>query len=73
MSTRSHSPPKASWAEVCGRRLARHLLCTPAHNARTADIVAVIVGAHAQVLSAAELSIAISSSNFTRADIQHAL
>src|SRR5690242_311878 len=49
--------PRLSWAAVCARRLERHALSAPAKDARPADIVAVMCGAHAQVLSAAELSI----------------
>ena len=73
MSTRSPAHATVSWAEVCGRRLARHGLSVPAETARPAEIVARIAGAHAQVLSAAELSIAIRASDLTRTDIRQAL
>ena len=42
-------------------------------NVRPADIVAAIGGAHAQVLSAAELSIALRGLDLTRTDIRDAL
>ena len=73
MTARSSRPKRLSWSEVCARRLARHALSTPAQNARPADIVAAIGGAHAQVLSAAELSIAIRTASLCRSDIRDAL
>jgi hypothetical protein len=65
--------PRLSWAEVCARRLDRHALSTPAHDARPAEIVAAICGAHAQVLSAAELSIGLRIDGITRAAVRDAL
>lgn len=56
MANRSTAAPRPSWAEVRGRRLDRRALSTPAHNARLANVVGAIRGAHAPVLSAAELS-----------------
>ena len=57
MTNRSTAVPRLSWAEVCARRLDRHKLSTPVHDGGPADIVAAMCGAHAQVMSAAELSI----------------
>ena len=66
-------PPRWSWAQVCARRLDRHRLSAPARDAGPADIAATICGAHAQVLSAAELSIGLRLAGATRADIRGAL
>jgi hypothetical protein len=62
-----------SWNEICARRLERHALSTPAQDARPTDIVGAICGAHAQVMSAAELSIGIRIAGITRAEIRDAL
>ena len=62
-----------SWSEVTARRMARHALTKPASGARPADIAGVLCGAHAQVLSAAELSIGRRIAGGTRTDVQHAL
>jgi uncharacterized protein YukE len=62
-----------SWAEVCARRLDRHGLSAPSEGARPAEVVGAICGAHAQVLSAAELSIALRIAGVTRAEVRHAL
>ena len=57
MTNRTTEVPRLSWTQVCARRLDRHALSAPSHDARPADIVGTMCGAHAQVLSAAELSI----------------
>src|SRR5437764_1207442 len=57
MTNRSTNVPRFSWAAVCARRLERHALSTPSTDARPAAIVSALCGAHAQVMSAAELSI----------------
>ncbi|MER5420073.1 winged helix DNA-binding domain-containing protein [Streptosporangium roseum] len=62
-----------SWSEVRARRLERHALSAPSRDARPADVVAAMCGAHAQVLSAAELSIGLRISGLTRADVRQAL
>ncbi|HWM03588.1 MAG TPA: winged helix DNA-binding domain-containing protein [Actinophytocola sp.] len=61
-----------SWPEVCARRLARHGLAAPLPGS-PADVVAAVAGTHAQVLSAAELSIGLRLDGGTRADVRHAL
>src|SRR5687767_15184895 len=53
--------------------MARHRLSEPATDLGPADIAGVMCGAHAQVLSAAELSIARRIAGATRADVQRAL
>src|SRR2546427_4848156 len=60
-----------TWDEVCARRLARHALLEP-----SSDIVAVVsdvCGVHAQVMSAAELSIGVRVAGVTRTHVRTAL
>jgi hypothetical protein len=64
---------RLSWAQVCARRLQRHALSAPAREAGPADVAAAICGAHAQVLSAAELSIGLRLDRATRSDVRAAL
>lgn len=64
---------RLSWAEVCARRLERHGLTAPLKESDPAKIVGAMCGAHAQVMSAAELSIGIRLADITRADVQNAL
>jgi uncharacterized protein YukE len=68
-------PPLAlSWAAANARRLERHALRAPA-PAMTgpAEIARAVSGAHAQVLSAAELSLALRIHGATRSDVRRAL
>ena len=53
--------------------MARHALTEPAADLDPAEIAGVMCGAHAQVLSAAELSIGRRIAGATRADVQRAL
>jgi hypothetical protein len=63
-----------SWSAANVRRVQRHALLPPAATGTDpAEIAAVICGAHAQVLSAAELSLALRIHAATRATIRHAL
>src|ERR1043166_3724010 len=55
------------------RRRARHARAEPAADLSPAGIAGVLCGAHAQVLSAAELSIGRRIAGATRADVQRAL
>ena len=64
---------EVSWAAVCARRLQRHGLAAPLAGASPADVVAMMCGAHAQILSAAELSIGLRLAAGTRADVRNAL
>jgi hypothetical protein len=48
-------------------------LSAPSRDARPADVVAAMCGAHAQVLSAAELSVGLRIAGSTRTDGRHAL
>ncbi len=61
-----------SWPAANARRLERHALRAPA-PAGPAETARAVCGAHAQVLSAAELSLALRGSGATRADVRHAL
>jgi hypothetical protein len=62
-----------TWADISARRLERHALSAPAQEARPADIAGAMCGAHAQILSAAELSIGLRIAGLTRKDVQRAL
>jgi len=65
---------QVSWSTANARRLQRHALLPSAPpGADPAEIAAVICGAHAQVLSAAELSIALRIEGATRATVRRAL
>src|SRR5579862_3452502 len=70
---KSPAPAVLTWAGVTARRMARHALAAPAADLGPADIASVLCGAHAQVLSAAELSIGRRVAGATRADVQRAL
>ncbi|BCB79162.1 winged helix DNA-binding domain-containing protein [Phytohabitans flavus] len=72
MTNRSAVVPRLSWPDVWGRRLDRHGLSTPVRG-RPADAVAAMCGAHAQLLSAAELSIGLRVAGATHNDVRDAL
>jgi hypothetical protein len=56
--SRSPRPlPVLTWSGVTARRMVRHGLSEPATDLSPAGIAGVLCGAHAQMLSAAELSI----------------
>ena len=66
------TPAALTWTGVMARRMARHALAErPPTLARTTSHL--LCGAHAQVLSAAELSIGRRIAGATRAGVQHAL
>ncbi|CAM5583979.1 MULTISPECIES: winged helix DNA-binding domain-containing protein [Streptomyces] len=82
MTTRSRgaaAPPTAvTWAGANARRLARQHLHPDAAGteppfASPGDAVAAMLGAHAQVLSAAELSVGLRGDGTTRTDVRTAL
>jgi hypothetical protein len=73
MSVGSGTAARWSWAQARARRLERHGLSVPSPDARPADVAAAICGAHAQVLSAAELSIGLRLAGGTRQDVREAL
>ena len=66
-------PAALTWLGVTARRMARHALTEPATGLDPAGIAGVLCGAHAQVLSAAELSIGRRIAGATRSDVQRAL
>jgi hypothetical protein len=65
--------PRLSWAAIWARRLERHGLSARLSDTQPADVVGALCGAHAQVLSAAELSIGLRLEGITRTDIREAL
>jgi len=71
----TREPPSAAltWGGVTARRMARHALTEPATGLSPAGIAGVLCGAHAQVLSAAELSIGRRVAGAARSDVQRAL
>ena len=73
MTAKSTTPAALTWSGVTARRMARHALAEPATDLSPAGIAGVLCGAHAQVLSAAELSIGRRIAGATRADVQRAL
>ncbi|WP_217241171.1 winged helix DNA-binding domain-containing protein [Streptomyces sp. AC555_RSS877] len=63
-----------TWDQASARRLERQFLTTPAERGTpTADIVGAMLAAHAQVLSAAEVSVGVRGTGTTRADVRAAL
>jgi hypothetical protein len=65
---------RITWDRVSARRLDRQFLATSAEQGTAVDeVVAAMLGAHAQVLSAAELSVGVRTEGVTRADVREAL
>lgn len=62
-----------TWSETRARRLARHGLGEPVAAGQVAEQVGVICGAHAQVMSAAEPSVALRVAGMTQAGVREAL
>jgi len=73
MTAKPPTPAVLTWRGVTARRMARHALTEPATGLGPAGIAGVLCGAHAQVLSAAELSIGRRIAGATRSDVQRAL
>ena len=73
MAPKSTAAVALTWSGVTARRMARHALTEPAADLRPADIAGVLCGVHAQVISAAELSIGRRIAGATRADVRRAL
>src|SRR5580693_5324285 len=73
MNVKPATPATLTWRGVTARRMARHALTQPATDLGPAGIAGVLCGAHAQVPSAAELSIGRRIAGATRADVQRAL
>jgi hypothetical protein len=64
---------RLTWAQVSARRMGRQGLTSPLTGAGPADAVAAMCGAHAQVLSAAELSVGLRLVGATRSDARAAV
>ncbi|HEY3503973.1 MAG TPA: winged helix DNA-binding domain-containing protein [Actinocatenispora sp.] len=62
-----------TWQDVTARRMARHALTAPSTDLGPAAVAGVLCGAHAQILGAAELSVARRVAGATRADVRTAL
>ncbi|MCO8270296.1 winged helix DNA-binding domain-containing protein [Actinoplanes sp. TRM 88003] len=60
-----------TWSSVIARRVERNHLAAPGSD--PAQVVAAMCGAHAQVMSAAEISVAMRLAEATRTDVQKAL
>ena len=73
MTQGSTKPVDLTWTGVTARRMQRHLLVRPASGVPPDHVAAVMCGAHAQVMSAAELSIGRRIAGATRDDIRRAL
>ena len=73
MTPNATTPTSLTWSGVTARRMARHALIEPTTDLGPADIAGMMCGAHAQVLSAAELSVGRRIAGATRADVQRAL
>ena len=73
MTAKPPTPGSLTWRGVTARRMARHALTEAATGLDPAGIAGVLCGAHAQVLSAAELSIGRRIAGATRSDVQRAL
>ncbi|MET9951035.1 winged helix DNA-binding domain-containing protein [Streptomyces sp. NPDC006339] len=72
MTTATPAAPPVTWAQADARRIRRQFLAEPA-DAPPAEVAAAMLGAHAQVLSAAELSVALRTTAGTRAGVRAAL
>lgn len=65
---------RITWDQAGARRLERQFLATPAEgDTPPAEIVGAMLAAHAQVLSAAEVSVGVRGTGTTRADVRAAL
>ncbi|MDC0773050.1 winged helix DNA-binding domain-containing protein [Streptomyces sp. HD] len=63
-----------TWDEASARRLERQFLDRPAERGTpVAEVVGAMLGAQAQVLSAAEVSVGVRATGVTRADVRAAL
>lgn len=61
------------WSAVVARRLERHWLAQPANDEPISGVVRAMCGAHAQIMSAAELSIGLRTAGGTRQGVRRAL
>jgi len=73
LKTKAEERINMTWSEIFARRLERHALSAPSKEARPADIAGILCGAHAQVMSAAELSLGLRLAGATRMGVRAAL
>jgi len=73
MAVKPTAPAALTWTGVTARRMARHALTEPASGLGPAEVAGLLCGAHAQVLSAADLSIGRRIAGATRTDVRRAL
>lgn len=73
MADQNAGKPIFSWDEVSARRLERSGLVGPGKDVPAAEMVRAMCGAHAQVMSAAELSIGLRAGGITRQAVREAL
>ncbi|MFG2526432.1 winged helix DNA-binding domain-containing protein [Streptomyces sp. NPDC048516] len=73
MSDTTREAVPLRWPAVSARRLERSALAAPAPHLDAAGIVGALCGAHAQVLSAAELSVGMRGEGITRSVVRKAL
>ena len=73
MTAKPATPASLTWGGVTARRMTRHALIEPAADLGPADVAGLLCGAHAQVLSAAELSVGRRIAGATRTDVRRAL
>ncbi|GAA2902558.1 MULTISPECIES: winged helix DNA-binding domain-containing protein [Streptomyces] len=65
---------RITWDAASARRAERQFLARPAGSGTpVAEVVGAMAGAHAQVLSAAEVSVGVRTAGLTRADVRTAL
>ncbi|PBC61569.1 hypothetical protein BKI49_23565 [Streptomyces sp. Tue6028] len=65
---------RITWDEASARRMERQFLAVPAPaGTPLAGVVGAMLGAHAQILSAAEMSVGVRADGVTRADVRTAL
>ncbi|MGA5359127.1 winged helix DNA-binding domain-containing protein [Streptomyces purpurascens] len=65
---------RITWDAASARRAERQFLAGPAGSSTpVAEVVGAMAGAHAQVLSAAEVSVGVRTAQLTRADVRTAL
>jgi hypothetical protein len=67
------SVPTWTWEQAGARRLRRHGLASGSEHTGVVDAASAMCGAHAQVLTAGELSLGLRTRAATRADVQDAV
>ncbi|MGW6362339.1 winged helix DNA-binding domain-containing protein [Streptomyces sp. NPDC055092] len=73
MTDRTTDELRMSWAEACARRVSRHFLAGTAPGGGITEAASAMCGAHAQVMSGAEMSLGLRVPGTTRTDVQSAL